>query len=227
MLALGVVVQGLALAAVWPVDSIAIVVGAILLLTFGEMLLAPICSALAVSLAPRHLRGSYEGVVNVAYASMWSPGVLAGLWLVGIGRGELMLGLCLPLALIGAACFLPLPRSPVPVDETQPVKLVAQTGPAVPGASTARSGVDDDQASGRRGGATATGAADSNSEGWLAAVGGAARRPVVFLPPRFRFAESEGAGRGSFQPFWCAMRSPCLMTSRSTRLASGLRRSPR
>jgi hypothetical protein len=45
---------------IWPFEGIAIVVGAILLLTLGEMLLAPISSALAVSLAPVHLRGSYE-----------------------------------------------------------------------------------------------------------------------------------------------------------------------
>jgi hypothetical protein len=31
-----------------------------------------------------------------------------------------MLALCLPLALLGAACFLPLPRRPVPVEERLP-----------------------------------------------------------------------------------------------------------
>jgi MFS family permease len=120
MLMLGILVQGVAMAAMWPFRGIGVVVAAVLLLTFGEMLLAPICSALAVSLAPTHLRGSYEGVVNIAYASMWSPGVFGGLWLVGSGHGELMLALCLPLAVVGAACFLPLPREPVPVDETLP-----------------------------------------------------------------------------------------------------------
>jgi MFS family permease len=129
MLALGIVVQGVAMAAIWPLEGIGIVVAAILLLTFGEMLLAPICSALAVSLAPMHLRGSYEGVVNVAYASMWSPGVLAGLWLVGTGHGELMLVLCLPLAVLGALCFLPLPRAPVPVDEALPAPAEASVVP--------------------------------------------------------------------------------------------------
>jgi predicted MFS family arabinose efflux permease len=120
MLALGIVVQGSALAALWPLEGIAFVAGAVLLLTVGEMLLAPITSALAVSLAPAHLRGSYEGVLNVAYASMWAPGVFGGLWLVGGGQGELLLALCLPLALVGAACFLPLPRRPVPVQDALP-----------------------------------------------------------------------------------------------------------
>ena len=51
---------------------------------------------------------------------MWAPGVLGGLWLVGIGHGELMLALCLPLAVVGALCFLPLPGEPVPVEESLP-----------------------------------------------------------------------------------------------------------
>ena len=54
MLSLGILVQGVAMMLLWPFEGIAIVVGAILLMTFGEMLLAPITSALAVSLARPH-----------------------------------------------------------------------------------------------------------------------------------------------------------------------------
>jgi MFS family permease len=120
MLSLGILVQGVAMLLIWPFEGIAIAMAAILLLTFGEMLLAPIGSALAATLAPAHLRGSYEGVLNIAFAAMWAPGVFGGLWLVGIGRGELMLASCLPLPVLGALCFVPLPRRPVPVDETLP-----------------------------------------------------------------------------------------------------------
>ena len=129
MLALGIVVQGLAMLLIWPFASLVIVIGAILLLTFGEMLLAPLSSALAVSLAPAHLRGSYEGVLNIAFASMWAPGVFGGLWLVGIGHGELMLALCLPLGVLGALCFIPLPRGPVAVEETLPAAPEAAVAP--------------------------------------------------------------------------------------------------
>jgi MFS family permease len=129
MLSLGILVQGIALLLIWPLEGVGIVVGAVLLLTFGEMLLAPLTSALAVSLAPAHLRGSYEGVLNVAYASMWAPGVFGGLWLVGIGQGELMLALCLPLAVLGAVCFVPLPQRPVPLDEALPAPAEAAIAP--------------------------------------------------------------------------------------------------
>jgi hypothetical protein len=47
-------------------------------------------------------------------------GTFGGLWLVGIGRGQLMLVLCLPLAVLGALCFIPLPSRPVPVEEVLP-----------------------------------------------------------------------------------------------------------
>jgi hypothetical protein len=100
MVSLGILVEGVAMMLLWPFEGIAIVVGAILLRP--------------------HLRGSYEGVVNIAFAAMWAPGVSGGLWLVGIGHGELMLALCLPLAVLGALCFLPLPGEPVPVEESLP-----------------------------------------------------------------------------------------------------------
>jgi MFS family permease len=121
MLGLGILVQGAALAALWPLGGIAAVIGAVVVLTFGEMLLAPLGSALAVTLAPAELRGSYTGVLDISFASFWAPGVFGGLWLVGSGHGEILLALCLPLAVLGALCFLPLPRAPVPAEDVVPV----------------------------------------------------------------------------------------------------------
>jgi MFS family permease len=89
------------------------------------MLLSPVASALAASLAPPRLRGSYEGVVDTAFAVSWAPGVLIGLWLVGDGRGEVMLVLALPLAVVAVLCFLPLPRRPVPIEDVLPAPAEA------------------------------------------------------------------------------------------------------
>jgi predicted MFS family arabinose efflux permease len=94
------------------------------------MLLSPVASALAAALAPPRLRGSYEGVVDTAFAVSWAPGVLVGLWLVGEGRGEVMLIAALPLAALAALAFLPLPRRPVPVEDVLPVP--AEAAAAVP-----------------------------------------------------------------------------------------------
>jgi MFS family permease len=129
MLALGTLLQGAALFVLWPASPLALLIGAIVLLTLGEMLLAPVASALAAALAPVRLRGSYEGVVDTAFAVSWAPGVLVGLWLVGDGRGEVMLALALPLAAVAALCFLPLPRRPVPIEDVLPAPAEAAAIP--------------------------------------------------------------------------------------------------
>jgi MFS family permease len=129
MLALGTLLQGAALFVLWPASPLALLIGAIVLLTVGEMLLSPVASALAAALAPARLRGSYEGVVDTAFAVSWAPGVLIGLWLVGDGRGEVMLALALPLALVAAICFLPLPSRPVPVEDVLPAPAEAAAVP--------------------------------------------------------------------------------------------------
>jgi MFS family permease len=131
VLAAGTLLQGVALFVLWPASSLAVLIAAVVVLTVGEMLLSPVASALAATLAPPRLRGSYEGVVDLAFAVSWAPGVLVGLWLVGIGHGEIMLAAALPLAAVGALCFLPLPRSPVPVEDVLPVAAEAEaTAPA-------------------------------------------------------------------------------------------------
>ena len=125
MLAVGTLLQGAALFVLWPASPLTLLIAAIVLLTIGEMLLSPVASALAAALAPPRLRGSYEGVVDTAFAVSWAPGVLVGLWLVGDGRGEVMLIAALPLAVLAALAFLPLPRRPVPVEDVLPVPAEA------------------------------------------------------------------------------------------------------
>jgi MFS family permease len=110
VLAAGSLLQGLGLAVILPLEGIPVLVAAVFVFTVGEMLLTPVSSALASNLAPAHLRGSYQGVMNLAWAATGGPALVTGLWLVGHGHGELMLGLALPLGLLGSLAFLALPR---------------------------------------------------------------------------------------------------------------------
>ena len=68
---------------------------AIVALAFGEMLVAPVAAALAASLAPAALRGSYQGILDLGFAVSFAPGTFVGLSLVGAGHGEVMLALAL------------------------------------------------------------------------------------------------------------------------------------
>src|SRR5205823_5408541 len=68
MLMLGTLLSGVALFVLWPSSSLPVLAGAIVVLTIGEMIVSPIASAEAARLAPARLRGSYEAVVDVAFA---------------------------------------------------------------------------------------------------------------------------------------------------------------
>lgn len=109
VLGLGAVVQGLALALLLPLTSVGGLALAVIVLSFGEMLLAPVSSAVAADLAPARLRGSYQGVINLAWEGAWGPSALVGLWLIGRGQGELLLTVALPLGFAAALLFLALP----------------------------------------------------------------------------------------------------------------------
>jgi MFS family permease len=109
MLALGALLEGIALFILWPTSVLPVLVVSVVVVTLGEMILQPIAATVAAGLAPEQLRGSYEAVVGVAFAASWAPGVLAGLWLVGSGHGEVMLILALPISVLAALCFRTLP----------------------------------------------------------------------------------------------------------------------
>jgi MFS family permease len=119
VLAAGALLQGLAMAMLLPFSPIGWLAAAVLVMVVGEMLMAPVSSALAATLAPAHLRGSYQGVLNFAFAGAFGPAVFSGVALVGAGHGELMLAWALPLSAVAALCFLPLPRRRIPVEEAE------------------------------------------------------------------------------------------------------------
>ena len=107
VLGAGAVLQGAAL--MLPFESLAALVVAVFVLTAGEMLIAPVSSAVAAELAPERLRGSYQGVINLAWEGAWGPTALVGLWLVGRGQGEVFLALALPIGILAALVYLTLP----------------------------------------------------------------------------------------------------------------------
>jgi MFS family permease len=112
ILAAGAILQGLGLAMLLPGSPLPWVIASVVVFTLGEMLIAPIATALAASLAPAHLRGSYQGVLNFAFAGAFGPAVFIGVALVGAGHGAWMLGLALPLSILAAALTWPLPSKP-------------------------------------------------------------------------------------------------------------------
>lgn len=109
VLSLGALLSGLAVFLLLPFAGIAIVVVSIVLLTAGEILEAPVSSALAGEYAPEHLRGSYQAVLDCGYGAASMPAVALGLYLVGRGDFGWLLGAAPLVALAAVACFSLLP----------------------------------------------------------------------------------------------------------------------
>jgi MFS family permease len=109
VLSAGALLNGLAVFLLLPLTGIAVIVVSIVLLTAGEILMAPVSSAFAGTLAPEHLRGAYQSVLDCGYSAASMPAVALGLFLVGRGEFAWLLGAA-PLIAVGAvACFLALP----------------------------------------------------------------------------------------------------------------------
>jgi MFS family permease len=109
VLSLGALLSGLAVFLLLPFAGIAIVVVSIVLLTAGEILEAPVSSALAGEFAPEHLRGSYQAVLDCGYGAASMPAVALGLFLVGRGDFGWLLAAAPLVAVAAVACFSALP----------------------------------------------------------------------------------------------------------------------
>ena len=109
ILAAGALLLGGSLALLWPFESLAVLAAAIVVFTVGEMLAFPVATAVAAEIAPERLRGSYQGALNLAFEGSWAPAALGGLWLIGLGYGELLVALALPIGAAAALVFFALP----------------------------------------------------------------------------------------------------------------------
>src|SRR5439155_7435366 len=76
MLALGALVQAAAVFLLWPFAGIGVLIAVTIAVSVGEMILSPVASALAATLAPARLRGSYQAVVDLGFALSYMPGVV-------------------------------------------------------------------------------------------------------------------------------------------------------
>jgi MFS family permease len=94
---------------VLPFAGIGVLIVSIVLLSAGEMLLAPVSSSLAGALAPERLRGAYQAVLDCGYSAASMPAVSLGLFLVGRGDFGWLLASAPAIVLAGVACFLALP----------------------------------------------------------------------------------------------------------------------
>ena len=127
VLAAGAIILGISLALLWPFSSVGALALAIVVFTVGEMLAFPVATAVAAELAPERLRGSYQGALNLAFEGAWGPAALGGLWLIGLGYGELLVALALPVGVVAALVFFLLPagtlrRPELPVISAEPAR---------------------------------------------------------------------------------------------------------
>ena len=99
--------------------SVALYAAAMVVLTLGEIAFAPLHSAVVASLAPPHLRGTYQGafLLSLSLAACVSP--LVGGALLARGAGSYLWFGCFLLGLLAAAIYRSLPLSP-PVGERVP-----------------------------------------------------------------------------------------------------------
>ena len=74
VIATGYAVAGLGVGLIASAHTVSALVLCMAILTLGEMVAMPVCSAYVADLAPPHLRGRYLG----AYAMTWSAGMMAG-----------------------------------------------------------------------------------------------------------------------------------------------------
>ncbi|MDQ1713069.1 MAG: hypothetical protein QOE45_2519 [Frankiaceae bacterium] len=128
VMALGAVLLGGGYAAMGMVGrSIPLLLGTVVVWTFGEMLGSPTGQAYLSAIAPPHLRGRYAGGLGLAWSLAFTVGPILGGVALAVGGASLWLG-SLALALVSALLFLTLP----PVPTTAPVAIPAGP-PARPG----------------------------------------------------------------------------------------------
>lgn len=78
----------------------------ITLWTLGEILMAPVTSAIVSELAPAHLRGSYQGMQQMAFGAALCIAPALGTFVLGRGGAAVLWVGCLGLGLLAAAAHL-------------------------------------------------------------------------------------------------------------------------
>ena len=105
MIALGYFMVGGGLALLAINTSLPMLILAMVVLTFGEMISLPVNSSYVVSMAPEEMRGRYMGVMGLTWNTAIGVGPMVGLWIFGFSPTLLWI-LCGLTGLLSALCIL-------------------------------------------------------------------------------------------------------------------------
>ena len=124
MMALGTLLSGMGFALFGFIHTYSMAVVAMVILTFGEMIWAPVSNALVANFAPEDKRGRYMAAFGFSWGIPFAIGPLLAGQLLDSGNGDWLWYACGILSILGTLCFLALSRALPPTSKTagaQPV----------------------------------------------------------------------------------------------------------
>lgn len=105
-LALGAVLQGVGFGLLGVGHTMAWAALAVVVLTVGEMVLAPLHPAVVAELAPTHLRGTYQGAFNLSLSTAACVAPVVGSAVLESAGGAVLWGGCFALGVVAAVGHL-------------------------------------------------------------------------------------------------------------------------
>jgi MFS family permease len=111
MMALGTLLSGLGFALFGFAQTYSMAVVAMVILTFGEMIWAPVSNALVARFAPEDKRGRYMAAFGFSWGIPFAIGPLLAGRFLDSGNGNWLWYACGVLGILGTLCFLALNRS--------------------------------------------------------------------------------------------------------------------
>jgi MFS family permease len=118
MMALGTLLSGMGFALFGFIHTYSLAVVAMVILTFGEMIWAPVSNALVANFAPEDKRGRYMAAFGFSWGIPFAIGPLLAGQLLDSGNGDWLWYACGILSILGTLCFLALSRALPPTRKT-------------------------------------------------------------------------------------------------------------
>ena len=122
MMALGIMLTGVGFALTAVAHDAPLLALTVVVWTFGEMIHAPVSQAYVAGIAPRHLRGRYQGAYSSSFGIAFTVAPIVGTRLYAWRPNALWVA-CLVLGAIGAALVLRLTEKPVAEGPFEPTGL--------------------------------------------------------------------------------------------------------
>lgn len=126
MMALGIMLTGVGFSLTAFAHDAPLLAMTVIVWTFGEMIHAPVALAYIAGIAPRRLRGRYQGTFSSSYGVAFTVAPILGTRLYALSPNVLW-ATCFILGTGGTLVVLRLPNRPIPDVPLQPV------GPDIPG----------------------------------------------------------------------------------------------